>query len=77
MSLTGAGIVAVVVGGALLGVAASEGSAADGATTQASFDLHHGNDVTFQQAGWPILGIGAAAVSVGVIMLALRGTHHR
>jgi tetratricopeptide (TPR) repeat protein len=77
LALAGAGVAAVVAGGALLGVAGSEGDSAARATTQASFDLHHGNDLTYQKAGWPILGVGLAAITVGSIVLALRGTRHR
>jgi hypothetical protein len=77
MALAGGGVAAIIVGGALLGVAASEGDSATRATTRADFDLHHGNDLTYQKAGWPILGIGLASVTVGSVVLALRGARHR
>jgi len=77
LALAGGGVAAVVVGGALLGVAAGEGSSAEQASTQADFDLHHGNDLTYQKAGWPILGVGLASITVGSIVLALHGRHPR
>ncbi len=70
-TLTAGGIVIAAVGGALLAVAAGQGTLADGATSQAAFDQHHASDLTFQKAGWPLLGIGAASAITGVFVLSL------
>jgi tetratricopeptide (TPR) repeat protein len=65
------GALAMFAGGALLGVAAGEGQQASSATAQSGFDLHHGNDLTYQRWGWPLLGIGGAAVMTGTLVLVL------
>jgi tetratricopeptide (TPR) repeat protein len=65
------GGVALITGGALVGIATSQGNSADRATTQMDFDRYHDADVRFQKGGWPLLGIGAAGVAAGVIVLAV------
>lgn len=76
-SLVGGGVVIAVVSAALLAVAAGEGSSAERATTQASFDSHHSRDLQLQQAGFPLLGIGAAAAVSGAIVLTLGARRRR
>lgn len=70
-ALSASGIVVLGVSVGLLGAAVSEHNAALSAMTQASFDDHHANTVRFQQAGWPLLGIGGALVVAGVTVFAL------
>lgn len=77
LGLAGSGLAAIVGGGALLGVAANEGSVADRSQTQPGFDLHHRNDLTDQKIGWPVLGIGVAALAAGTIVFAVRAARHR
>lgn len=71
----GVGTLAVSAG--LLGAAASERSEANAATTQSAFDTHHANSVLLQQVGWPLLGVGAALVVAGTVVLVLnaKGQH--
>jgi tetratricopeptide (TPR) repeat protein len=71
-SLAGVGVAAVAVSGGLLGVAMSERDSALSATTQAEFDLHHNRSIPFQQAGWPLLGVGGGLIVAGGVVLALR-----
>ncbi|MGZ3438068.1 MAG: tetratricopeptide repeat protein [Polyangia bacterium] len=77
LGLAASGLAVVAGGGALLGLAANEGSAADRSQTQAGFDLHHRNDLTDQKAGWPLLGIGIGALAAGTIVFAIRVARHR
>jgi tetratricopeptide (TPR) repeat protein len=70
--LVGVGVGALGASAALLGVAVSERDKARAAMTQADFDTHHSSSLTFQQAGWPLLGIGAALVVGGTVVLAIR-----
>jgi tetratricopeptide (TPR) repeat protein len=70
--LIGGGVAVVAVSGGLLGVATSERDKALSASTQANFDTHHNRSITFQQAGWPLLGVGGACVVAGGVVLALR-----
>jgi tetratricopeptide (TPR) repeat protein len=76
-SLVGGGVVLVVVSAALLAVAAGEGNSAERAATQASFDSHHSRDLQLQQAGFPLLGVGAAAAVSGAIVLTLGARRRR
>jgi tetratricopeptide (TPR) repeat protein len=66
------GLALAIVGAALLGVSASEDTKALAAMTQSDFNLHHGNDLTYQQAGWPILGVGLTSITVGTLVVLLR-----
>jgi tetratricopeptide (TPR) repeat protein len=70
--LVGGGVVLVGVSGGLLGIAMSERDKALSATSQPDFDSHHNRSITFQQAGWPLLAVGGAAVVGGGVVLALR-----
>jgi tetratricopeptide (TPR) repeat protein len=70
-SLAGLGVVAVAVGGGLVGVAVSERNQAVDATTQAAFDTHHNRSITLQQSGFPLIGIGGGLLVAGSIVLAL------
>jgi tetratricopeptide (TPR) repeat protein len=70
--LTGVGVGVLGVGAGLIGAAVGERDNALAATTQSDFDTHHGRSITFQQAGWPLLGVGAALVVGGTVVLALR-----
>jgi tetratricopeptide (TPR) repeat protein len=76
-TLVGGGIVVGVVSAALLAVAAGEGGSAGRAATQASFDSHHARDLQLQQAGFPLLGVGAAAIVSGAIVLTLGAKRRR
>lgn len=75
MTLAVGGIVLAGAGLGLVGAALNEGAEARKATLQSSFDSHHQRDLTFQQAGWPILGVGVACLAAGVITFAV--THAR
>lgn len=66
-TLAGLGLVGVVAGGALIAVAAANGTRATSAMLFADAERYHDDDITLQQAGWPTLGVGAAAlVSAGI-----------
>ncbi|MCU1282226.1 MAG: Thiol-disulfide isomerase [bacterium] len=65
------GVAALAVSAGLLGAAASERNDALAAPTQTAFDMHHANSLTLQQGGWPLLGIGAALVVAGTVVLVL------
>jgi tetratricopeptide (TPR) repeat protein len=77
ITLAVGGVVLVGLGGALIGVALNEGAIARKATTQSDFNLRHGNDLTFQEAGWPILGAGIASLAASSITFALTRRHRR
>lgn len=74
-ALTGSGIAVAAVGGIMLGLAASEGHQAEQASSQSLFNSHHSADIRDQQIGWPLLGVGAAAVVVGTIVFVARRGH--
>jgi hypothetical protein len=69
--LASIGIVGGAVGAGLLGSAVSEHNKAIAANTQTLFDQHHSNVLHFQEAGWPLLGVGAAVVVAGIAVFAL------
>ena len=73
LGLGAAGLALVGTGGGLLGAAASEGSQASASTTQPGYAQHHATDLTYQQAGWPLLGIGIGAAVTGAIVLVVKG----
>lgn len=75
--LVGGGVAVVGVSGGLLGVAMSERDKAVSAPTQPDFDTHHNRSITFQQAGWPLLGVGSALVVGGAVVLALNARRAR
>lgn len=69
--LVAGGVVCGAASAVLLSMAANAGNSADHATTQTMFDTQHNSDLRFQQAGWPLLGVGAAGVAVGGILMAV------
>jgi hypothetical protein len=75
--LASIGLGATAAGAALLGATIAEHNSAAASTTQASFDQHHSNVLHFQQAGWPLLGVGAALVVAGVTVFVVHGKGHR
>lgn len=68
-ALIGSGVALGVVGGALLTVAAGNGQRAESAATLSDFQRWHSSDLSYQQGGWPTLGIGAGAIVAGVIVM--------
>jgi len=67
----GVGVAGLAVGGSLLGLASHQGDLAASASTLPEFDSHHASDLSFQKAGWSVLGMGAAALVVGGIVIAV------
>jgi hypothetical protein len=61
-------VVVLGIGGALLGVAAQNGDRAAMAATFSQQGAFHDDDLTYQKAGWPMLGLGAAALISGAIV---------
>jgi tetratricopeptide (TPR) repeat protein len=74
--LTGIGVAALGVSAGLLGATVAEHNAAISATTQTAFDDHHANAIHFQQACWPLLGVGAGLVVAGVAVFAVHAKGH-
>lgn len=71
-SLIGGGVVALVISGVLLSVAAAADQHAQVATSAADFANWHNDDLTYQKGGWPVLGVGAAAVAAGAIVMGVQ-----
>lgn len=75
--LSGLGLGAVAAGVGLLAGSVGEHNAAVNAPTQSAFDDHHNNTLHFQEAGWPLLGVGGALVVAGVTVFALHAKGRR
>jgi hypothetical protein len=71
LSLSLGGTVTLGVGGALVGIASRFGDQAGHATRLSDVSRFHASDLEFQRAGWPLVGIGAAALAAGAVLLVL------
>lgn len=67
--LAAGGAAAVIAGGIVLGFATDAGQHAHAATSPADFYRWHQSDITYQQGGWPVLGVGVASIISGAIVM--------
>jgi tetratricopeptide (TPR) repeat protein len=72
LALSIGGVLTVGVAGALLGLAARDGSDAAHATRLTSFERLHASDLALQRAGWPLLGVGAASLTAAAVVIVLQ-----
>jgi tetratricopeptide (TPR) repeat protein len=70
--LTSGGLLAAIAGAALLGVGAGQEQQALNAPSQAVFDTHHSNALTYEKAAWPLIGIGGAVTVAGIIVFGVQ-----
>jgi hypothetical protein len=66
--LTGSGTILAFVGAASLGAGAGVEQQAINAPSQALFNTRHSTAITYEEAAFPLIGIGAAVVISGIIV---------
>jgi tetratricopeptide (TPR) repeat protein len=71
LALSIGGVLTVAAGGALLGEANAAAGQARNATRLADVNRLHASDLQLQGAGWPLLGIGAASLAAGAVLVVL------